>query len=271
MAKPAMQSSIQAKVRLAGNGPDSRDLQHWGLPVEVPVALRLNAEEIAVMMATPQDLEQFAIGFVLTEELIGRTEDLQKLRVEQHPAGQVIEMQVREKTLVRQALRRRRFEGRSGCGICGVESLEKAVRVPPPVERRFMFSPEAVSHAFESLPKYQPINRCNRSVHAAAWCRPNGKILLAREDVGRHNALDKLIGTLAQRGQDFREGFVLLSSRCSFELVQKAAVVGIPALASISAPTSLALELACQAGMTLAARCADSVALFEPLEDHRTD
>ena len=147
--------------------------------------------------------------------------------------------------------RGRTMEGRSGCGLCGVSSLEAAIRDLPMVQPTFDPAPDAVARAFAALPDHQPINRRNRSVHGAAWCRPDGSILLAREDVGRHNALDKVIGALIRAGHEPADGFVVMTSRCSFELVQKAATVGIPLLATISAPTALALTLARQAGMTL--------------------
>lgn len=256
-------ASLAAEVR-AYDVAGARGAQRWELPVESAVALRCNGEDLAVLMATPRDLEALALGFALSEALIARAQDLLGVGVEERPAGLLLDLRVRPAALARQALRRRRFAARSGCGICGVQDLDQAVRPARPVSRSFTLEPAAVLSAFRQLPEHQPINRCNRSVHAAGWCRPDGTLELAREDVGRHNALDKLIGELARQGRDLAGGFAVLSSRCSFELVQKAAAVGIPALASLSAPTSLALSLAGQAGLQLAAHCRDGVVLVDP-------
>ena len=158
---------------------------------------------------------------------------------------------------------KRSLEGRVGCGLCGIEDIKDAIRMPAGVVQKSALSPEAVALAYARLPDHQPMNAINRTVHAAAWCSVHGDILLAREDVGRHNALDKLIGALAKAGMDPRYGFVLMSSRCSFELVQKCALAGIGALATVSAPTALALQLAGQAGLKLAALSKGGVMIFD--------
>jgi FdhD protein len=158
---------------------------------------------------------------------------------------------------------KRSLEGRVGCGLCGIEDIKDAIRMPEGIAVTAALSPQAVARAYEALPQYQPMNAVNRTVHAAAWCSPQGVILLSREDVGRHNALDKLIGALAKSKTNLRDGFVLMSSRCSFELVQKCALAGIGALATISAPTALALQLAKQAGLKLAALSKGGVMIFE--------
>ncbi len=144
---------------------------------------------------------------------------------------------------------KRSLEGRVGCGLCGIEDIKDAIRMPAGTVVNTSLSPQAVARAYEALPAYQPMNAVNRTVHAAAWCGPLGDILLSREDVGRHNALDKLIGALAKSKTDLRNGFVLMSSRCSFELVQKCALAGIGALATVSAPTALGVA-ACQPSRT---------------------
>ena len=157
----------------------------------------------------------------------------------------------------------RSLEGRSGCGLCGMQRLDQVVRNVRPVRAGFTVEADAVARAFAELPGRQVMNRLNHSVHAAAWADPSGAILLIREDVGRHNALDKLIGAMVAAGLDPAAGFCVMTSRCSFELVQKSAAVGIPCLATVSAPTSLALDLAERAGMTLASLSPDGVVLFE--------
>lgn len=235
----------------------------WLVAEETPVAFEYNGRSHAVMMATPADLEDFALGFSLCEEIVGSPADIDRVTVRTVEEGIVLGIEADPLRLLRGSLRRRSMEGRSGCGLCGVDSLANAVRVPPPVTASFTPSVEAVAAAFAALPDHQPMNRANRSLHAAAWADPRGRILLAREDVGRHNALDKLAGALAREGVDTAGGFAVMSSRCSFELVQKAATVGIPLLATISAPTALALTLARDASMALAARSrGDGVMLF---------
>jgi FdhD protein len=215
------------------------------------------------MMATPADLEDFALGFSLAEEIVGTAADIEKIAVRETPLGFVVNLTVDPLRLLRGSLRSRSMEGRSGCGLCGVDSLVHAVREPRKIETTLDVDPAAVAAAFRALPDHQPMNRANRSVHAAAWCAPDGRIRLAREDVGRHNALDKLIGAIAGSGADPAGGFVVMTSRCSFELVQKTAAVGIPLLATISAPTALALELARNANLTLGALSRrDTVILF---------
>ncbi len=243
--------------------PANRSDVTWLVAEEVPVAFEYNRRAHAVMMATPADLEDFALGFSLCEGILGSPDDVDGIRVRHTADGIVLSIDCDPLKLLKGSLRRRSMEGRSGCGLCGVDSLANVLRPPRQVEASFVLDAGAVAASFAALPAHQPMNRANRSLHAAAWCDPAGRILLAREDVGRHNALDKLAGALAEAGHDRSAGFAVLSSRCSFELVQKAAAVGIPLLATISAPTGLALTLARKAGMTLAARArGDGVMLF---------
>ena len=157
----------------------------------------------------------------------------------------------------------RALEGRTGCGLCGIEDIAQVIRPLPKVAPKAKIGAEAIERAFAELPAHQPMNRLTHSVHAAAWCDPMGRVLVVREDVGRHNALDKLLGALARRDTDFGTGFIAMTSRCSFELVQKAATMGVPLLATLSAPTALALELAKRAGMTLAARSPEGIVVFK--------
>jgi len=251
---------------LVGGGlwqPDGHIRQtSWDIPVEVPVALNINTDAYAVMLCTPQDLHDFARGFILSEAILPGPEAIQAITIDQREQGIQIDIQARASSIARQALRQRKLAGRSGCGLCGVQSLHDTLRPMPRLPDRPGISPQAVLRGFAQLPANQPIKQCNRSVHGAAWCDAEGNILLSREDVGRHNALDKLIGALSVSGFDRADGFVVLSSRCSYELVQKAASVGIPALATLSAPTSLALNLARQANLQLSAKCGDGVIHF---------
>ena len=247
----------------AGVGVEEGADVEWQVPEETAVAFEYNGRSHAVMMATPADLEDFALGFSLAEEIVGSAADIEKIAVRETPLGFVVNLTVDPLRLLRGSLRSRSMEGRSGCGLCGVDSLVHAVREPRKIETALEVDPAAVAAAFRALPDHQPMNRANRSVHAAAWCAPDGAIRMAREDVGRHNALDKLIGAVVRSGADPATGFVVMTSRCSFELVQKTAAVGIPLLATISAPTALALELARNANLTLGALSRrDTVILF---------
>lgn len=225
----------------------------WLVPEEVPVAVTVNGSTLAVMMATPADLADFAVGFVLAEGVLADPAAVEDCAVQEDCNGLVLHLSVSPSAVREEAIRGRTLAGRSGCGLCGVDSLDGAVRWPGQPVRRLAVTAQAVQRALAALPDHQPQNRLNRSVHAAAWCHPDGTVLLAREDVGRHNALDKLIGAVVRSGQDPAAGFVVMTSRCSFELVQKAAAVGMPVLATLSAPTALALRLAEAAGMTVLA------------------
>ncbi len=258
-SRPAPGTSFPTPANLAANQSDVI----WLVAEEVPVAFEYNRRAHAVMMATPADLEDFALGFSLCEGILASRGDVDDIRVRHAADGIVLSVACDPLKLLKGSLRQRSMEGRSGCGLCGVDSLANVLRPPRPVTASFVPDAGAVAVAFARLAEHQPMNRANRSLHAAAWCDPSGRIRMAREDVGRHNALDKLAGALAAGEHDMSAGFAVLSSRCSFELVQKAAAVGIPFLATVSAPTGLALTLARKAGMTLAARAPrDGVMLF---------
>ena len=230
----------------------------WQLPEETPIALMYNSSPFAVMMATPADLTDFALGFTLSERVVGSRDAIKNIICLTLDQGWCLDVAV-DGEVRRQP---RGLEGRTGCGLCGVEEIGQVIRAQTAVQRPFKLDPGAVEGAFGELAKHQPMNRENRSVHGAAWCTPAGEIVLAREDVGRHNALDKLIGALAFKGHAFADGFVCMSSRCSFELVQKAATVGIPYIVTLSAPTSFALEIAKQTNMGIGTRSADGPVLF---------
>jgi len=220
---------------------------------EVPVALVYNNISHAVMMATPADLADFGLGFSLSEGILASKDELMDIGTAESDAGIEVQMAIAIERFRLLRERRRTLAGRTGCGICGVESLEQAVRPVPPVTAATTIPVDAIYAALAELPKRQTVNQLTRSVHAAAWISTTGQIQLVREDVGRHNALDKLIGALAWRGLDPADGVALITSRCSVEMVQKAAAVGIPVLVAISAPTALARRMAEDSGLTLVA------------------
>ncbi len=222
---------------------------------EVPVALVYNDQPYVVMMATPGDLEDFALGFSLSEELIESADELQSVRVTSLGAeadnGFQIDLQIPSQRQEALASRQRNLNGRSGCGLCGAQSIEAAIRHPRRVPAGMQIEDSALRFALSAMRQHQVINARTGATHAAAWARPDGSILLLREDVGRHNALDKLIGALAAQQHDFARGFLLITSRASYEMVLKSATMGTPFLIAISAPTAFATRLAEEAGMTL--------------------
>ena len=221
---------------------------------EVPVALEFNGISHAVMLATPADLEDFALGFALTEGIVDHADEVFDITVEESTQGISLHVDIASRRLQALKLRRRSLAGRTGCGLCGTDSLDQALRPVPPVGPGPLVEPGALARAVESLRALQPLFETTGSVHAAALCSARGQVLLAREDVGRHNALDKLLGAAARGGLDPSEGLVLISSRASIEMVQKAASRGCSVLAAVSAPTALAVRAAAQAGMTLVGR-----------------
>ena len=223
------------------------------LPQETAVALVHDASTTAVMMATPADLEDFGLGFSLTEGLIARPEQLRGLEVVSGALGVEVRMWLDPSRSEMLAARRRRLVGPSGCGLCGVESLAEAVKPPPQVAAGIRITADQILQAVGALPGLQPLGAATRAVHAAAYWTPDEGLALLREDVGRHNALDKLAGGLAASGMRPENGAIVLTSRVSVEMVQKSAAIGAPIIIAVSAPTSLAVELAEQAGVTLVA------------------
>ncbi len=220
---------------------------------EVAVALVYNGISHAVMMATPCDLEDFARGFTLSERIVEKPSEIFDIDVE--PVGKGIEVRLKiagGRMAVLQE-RRRSMAGRTGCGLCGVDSLDAALRPVAAVAAPLAVSAAAIRRAMAALPTQQPINKLNGATHAAGWADASGALVAVREDVGRHNALDKLLGALAKSGKSRPGGFVVVTSRCSYEMVQKAAAAGASAIAAVSAPTSLAIETAEQAGIALVA------------------
>jgi FdhD protein len=203
------------------------------------------------MLATPSSLEQFGFGFSLSEGILYSRSELYDIEVVQRREGIELVMTIAQDRFAELKQRRRNLAGRTGCGLCGTESLQQVQRHPPPVQTGQSFRPEAVQAALRGLPQMQSLHVITGAVHAAAWVMKDGTIAHIEEDVGRHNALDKLIGTLAKSDSNFSEGFVIVTSRASYEMVQKAATVGIPMLVAVSAPTGLAVDLAQQTGLTL--------------------
>ena len=218
---------------------------------EVPVAFVYNDEPFAVMMATPADLRDFATGFALSEGIVARAGDVAIEHIEEFIEGVEIRLRIPAERAQALALRRRSMSGRSGCGVCGSELLEAALRYPPPVSTDVRVAAAALRRALGELRRAQAITAITGAVHAAGWAALDGSLLLAREDVGRHNALDKLIGAMHAAGHDPAQGFLVVTSRASYEMAMKAASVGICFMAAISAPTALAISLAERASLTL--------------------
>ena len=241
--------------RLTAAGAETRDEV---VAEEVAVALVYNGVSHAVMMATPCDIEDFARGFTLTEHLVERPSEIFEIDFE--PVGRGIEVQLRIAGQRMAALqeRRRSLAGRTGCDLCGVDSLDAAMRPVPATRATARVSRAAITRAMAALPGEQRINRYNGATHAAGWATADGTLVAVREDVGRHNALDKLAGALAKLDRQDDGGFVVVTSRCSYEMVQKAAAIDAAAIAAVSAPTSLAIETAEQAGLALVAFVRDN-------------
>lgn len=221
---------------------------------EVPVALSFNSVSYAVMMATPADLEDFIRGFAIGEGIVSTPSAIYDIEITQAANGIDVNASVSNETAYKLKDRRRSMAGPSGCGLCGIESIEQLRRDVKPVTPdrgdRLVPSEKALNRALAGLRPLQDVSRKTGGAHAAAWCSADGDILALREDVGRHNALDKILGW---RALNSTEGFVLVSSRASFEMVSKAAAAGVTVLVAVSAPTSAAVDTAKQAGLCLIA------------------
>lgn len=221
------------------------------LPIEAPVSVEVCGIGYAVMMATPTDLEDYALGFALAEGLVDTPAQLNRVDAHSIEGGWALRLWLAPERAALALERARRRVGESSCGLCGIENIEEVLRPLPAVTARLEVGRAAIAAALAALTAHQPLGRATGAVHAAAFCAPTGDILCVREDVGRHNALDKLIGALAWAGTDPAAGFILLSARCSYELVEKTVRAGCPLLVTISAPTSLAADRAAAAGLTL--------------------
>jgi FdhD protein len=223
------------------------------VPEETAVAFSCDGGTYAVMMATPQNLDDFALGFSLTEGIVASPADIRQLDIVEYDAGVELRMWLVEPRAATLVERRRHLAGPTGCGLCGIESLEEAVRALPRVADDTTFAAAEIMQALETLSPRQELNRQTRAVHAAAFWRASAGLVAVREDVGRHNALDKLAGALMNGGVSAHGGVVLLTSRVSVEMVQKTAMIGAPLIVAVSAPTALAIRTAEAAGITLAA------------------
>lgn len=243
-------------------GPSGATAGERAIPEETPVAIVHNGSTYAVMMATPSDLEDFGYGFSLTEGVIGDLADVESIETlefddEAGVVGVEIRLWLNAERAGQMVARRRQIAGPTGCGLCGVESLELAVKPARAVGEGRRFTAAEVSRAIAALPPAQTLNHQTRAVHAAAFWEPGAGLVAVREDVGRHNALDKLVGHLVREGRNASGGIVLLTSRVSIEMVQKTAMLGACVLVAVSAPTALAVRTAEAAGITLAAIARD--------------
>lgn len=223
------------------------------IPEETALALTYNGGTYAVMMGSPEDLGDFAVGFSLSEGIVQSPDEIETLDIVELDDGIELRMWLRPEQAERIAQRRRHIAGPTGCGLCGIDSIAEAVRPAAIVPAGRAFTPREIMTAVAAVPPLQEINHQTRAVHAAAFWTPSRGIVALREDVGRHNALDKLAGALARDKVAAHEGMVLLTSRVSVEMVQKTAAIGAPLIAAVSAPTALAVKLADTAGITLAA------------------
>ncbi len=221
------------------------------LAVEAPVALEYNGIAHVVMLASPADLDDFALGFSLSEGIIADPSELYECEAEATPEGWRVQLRIASDRFMALKERRRNLTGRTGCGLCGAESLSQVTRSVTPVLHRHRFVGTRLLDGMRAMQTLQPMQRESGATHAAAWMSPDGDIELVREDVGRHNALDKLIGAMSGARRDFTLGALLITSRASYEMIQKAASMNIGLVAAISAPTSLAVELAHRMGVTL--------------------
>ncbi|MEO7085926.1 MAG: formate dehydrogenase accessory sulfurtransferase FdhD [Gemmatimonadaceae bacterium] len=218
---------------------------------EVPIALVYNGRPHVVMMGTPLDLEDLAFGFTRTEGIAEANGDIERVDVVRASHGIELQIQISARSALRLAERSRALVARTGCGLCGIETINDALRVPPQVAHDLSLPPSALWRASGELTHKQTLNADTNAVHAAAWASCDGAVAIAREDVGRHNALDKTLGALERSGVSPAAGFLVVTSRASYEMVQKAASAGVELLAAVSRPTGLAIRFAEAAGMTL--------------------
>lgn len=263
-----MNGSETIVVRRNAYGLDLGVAEPFAIPVEAPIAIETNGIAYAVMMATPEHIEDFVTGFLMAEGLAeaGEVGDVTVHEVEngEWGTGYVARVNLPPERLGAIVERARRRVGDSSCGICGIEGVEAALRPLPPLARMSEASPQAIRCGLDALRTAQALGRETRATHAAAFCNADGSLVAVREDVGRHNALDKLVGALARQGIHAEQGFMIVTSRCSYELVEKTARAGCPLLVAISAPTDLAVHRARAAGLKLCFVARDDTMLTMP-------
>jgi formate dehydrogenase accessory protein FdhD len=250
MPLPAAQAyrSVDVHGLRVGQPYEGRDC----VAEEVPVAFEFNGVSHAVMMATPADLEDFAVGFSVTEGIVETAAQIYDCEWTSSQLGYTLHLQIAASCFESLKQRRRSLTGRTGCGLCGAESLVHAVHQPAVLAVAPCFDAAAVAHAVDSLRAHQTLLAATGATHAAAWCTAHGDIAVLREDVGRHNALDKLVGALVREGRSAEAGFITITSRASYEMVQKTVAAGVGLLAAVSGVTGLAVQVAQDAGLTLA-------------------
>ena len=250
--EPVSTATVEHRIplRIASDGAPDRATER-DIAGEVPFSLAFNGLAHAVMMVTPTELEDFVYGFSITQEIVGQAEEIEGIEIVKLPVGYLAQVTIPQERFQTVNERRRNLVGQTGCGICGLVELDQAVHALKAIEEAPRISRPAVFRALSASRDMQELNRATGAMHAAFFVSPEGEPLLVREDVGRHNALDKLIGRMAREKIDAREGFLLLTSRCSYELVEKAVIARAPALVTISAPTSLAIARAEAARLTL--------------------
>lgn len=247
-ALPATSSPVRVRRWRDGRSEATDDL----VAEEQPVQLSYHGIPHVVLLATPADLEDLGVGFTLTEAIVARAEEIRAVEL-QRPGGTLeVRIDIAAERFAEVLKRQRNLTGRTGCGVCGAETIEQAIRRPPRVAAELQVGVAELHAVLGELAARQPLNGLTGSVHAAAWVVPGGGIRLVREDVGRHNALDKVIGALLRAAIDPADGYLVITSRASYEMVQKAATAGVALLAAVSAPTALAVRLAEDCGMTLA-------------------
>ncbi|MDW5444420.1 formate dehydrogenase accessory sulfurtransferase FdhD [Polaromonas sp. SM01] len=249
MTSPERTALVQVSVEKWRD--DQLSLCRDNVAEEIPVALEYNGISHAVMLASPYDLEDFALGFSLSEGILAGPSELFDCEIAPTKDGIQVQMRIASGRFAALKDKRRNLTGRTGCGLCGAETLQQAIRCPAPVASSALFTAEALYAGMDAMHVRQLLQQQTGATHAAAWMAADGSIALVREDIGRHNALDKLIGAMAAKGEDFSKGAALITSRASYEMVQKAATLGIGFLAAISAPTSLAVKLAEETQVTL--------------------
>jgi FdhD protein len=262
MAREAMSTADSALVALGYMEPTSEtpmgQLSESGtgsglvtVAEEVPIALVYNGRPYVVVMGTPADFEDLAVGFSLTESIVATTADIERVAVVKASHGVELQIQIAPADAERLEERRRAIVARTSCGLCGIETIKDVLRVPNKVAQTLAISRESLFQAGHELSKRQTLNNQTNTVHAAAWANPSGEILIVREDVGRHNALDKVLGAMARAATSPSSGFIIVTSRASYEMVQKVATCGVELIAAISRPTGLAIRFALDAGVTL--------------------